>query len=45
MPVIDGLFELADQDHEDRLPGQTDIDLVFEGYVVPMGRGEQVAGN
>jgi hypothetical protein len=45
MPIIDGLFELADQAREDRLPGQTDIDLVFESYVVPMNRGEQVAGN
>jgi hypothetical protein len=45
MPIIDGLFALADQARDDQAPGQSDIDAVFNDYVVPMGRGERVATN
>jgi len=43
MPIIEGLFELADQAQNGRRPGQTEIDQVFDRWVVPVGTGRQVA--
>jgi len=45
MPIIDGLFELADQAREETAPEQGEIDAVFSEYVVPMNRGERLATN
>jgi len=45
MPIIDGLFALADRTRDDQPPEQSDIDAVFNDYVVPIGRGERVATN
>ncbi|AKS42353.1 DUF6607 family protein [Wenzhouxiangella marina] len=38
MPIIEGLFELADQARSDRMPSQADIDAVFEAWVRPLAR-------
>lgn len=43
MPIIDGLFELADQVREGQAPGRAEIDQVFERYVMPMAPAVQMA--
>jgi hypothetical protein len=35
MPIIEGLFELADQARDDAAPAQSDINEVFSAYVKP----------
>lgn len=45
MPIIDGLFDLADQARADADPSQAAIDAVFDDYVVPMDRGERLVTN
>jgi len=43
MPIIDGLFELADQARADDAPSQADINDVFDRYVVPMENEQRIA--
>ncbi len=43
MPIIDGLFELAEQVREGQTPGGYEIDAVFERWVLPTPDSRQLA--
>ncbi|NDY96819.1 hypothetical protein G3I74_13885 [Wenzhouxiangella sp. C33] len=43
MPIIDGLFALAEQVREGQAPQRAEIDQVFERYVIPMAPQRQLA--
>ena len=44
MPIIEGLFELAEQVREGDLPQQNDIQAVFDSWVQPVRERRQLAG-
>ncbi|MEE4639686.1 MAG: DUF6607 family protein [Wenzhouxiangella sp.] len=43
MPIIDGLFALAEQVREGQVPQRAEIDQVFDRYVIPMAPERQLA--
>ena len=43
MPIIEGLFELADQARQDASPAQRDINAVFNNYVKPVPSARRMA--
>ncbi len=43
MPIIDGLFALAEQVREGQAPGRAEIDQVFDRYVIPMAPERRLA--
>ncbi|MFW5815302.1 MAG: DUF6607 family protein [Wenzhouxiangella sp.] len=43
MPIIDGLFALAEQVREGQPPKRAEIDKVFERYVIPMAAQRRLA--